>query len=379
LPDFTPDSLNELLVNPKLPGQEKTALIELQKSFENLFGTKNYFLVPSSGSARQSFESVKLIALKKTRVLNSARRFNSFFDAGAGDNWGMVLPDFHVAGLGVIARAHLSGAKIYRAEWPVADLNGWITQNQISYLSLVPAQVYDIVRSQVRAPERIKMIFVGAGALNPLLLEQAQRLEWPIAETFGMTETASMVAVKRDGLFELFPGVEAEVLTDILRLRCNSLLSASVQKINDIVELKSFEDDEWFETTDCAELVQANKFRFLGRKTDYVKILGEGVSLSELRDVLEKSVLMAGQKPSAYELMALEDERAGYRLVLAAEIGAGYADVLNQYNKSCRAFEKIGEVCELAQLPRTPLGKLKRDELERILIESLTKGSYGES
>ena len=143
--------------------------------------------------------------------------------------------------------------------------------------------------------------------------------------------------------------------------------------------MKSYESDGWYETRDAAEMKDARHFRFLGRKDDYVKILGEGVSLSELRDVLAKSALQLGKNPAAFELVSLEDERSGYRLILAVEGGMAFNDVLIQYNKSCRPFEKIGDVFELAQIPRTELGKLKRDELNSIIEESLTKGSYGES
>ena len=377
--DFSAGSPNHLLINPKLAAAEIAVLTELQVHFENLFGASNYFLIPSSGSSRQSFESVKLIALKKVCVLNSARRFNSFFAAGPNDNWGLVLPEFHVAGLGILARAHLAGSTAVKAEWPVSQLAAWLEENRISYMSQVPAQVYDLVQTQQQAPRNFKKIFVGAGALNSVLFEQVQKLGWQIEETFGMTETASMVAVKRAGLYELFPGVEAKVPTDVLQIQCDSLLSASVQKINDVVELKNFENDEWYETRDAAEMNDARHFRFLGRKDEYVKILGEGVSLSELRDVLEKSALLLGENPALFELVSLEDERAGYRLVLAVAGGAAYGDVLIQYNKSCRPFEKIGDVFELAQIPRTALGKLKRDELNSIIKESLTKGTYGES
>ncbi len=134
--DFTLESPNHLLINPKLAEAEKFVLTELQAHFEKLFGNSNYFLIPSSGSSRQSFESVKLIALKKVSVLNSARRFNSYFGAGPSDNWGLVLPEFHVAGLGILARAHLAGAKVLKAEWPVLKLGAWLEDNKISYMSL---------------------------------------------------------------------------------------------------------------------------------------------------------------------------------------------------------------------------------------------------
>ena len=36
-----------------------------------------------------------------------------------------------------------------------------------------------------------------------MLNEQIVKLGWPVSETFGMTETSSMVALKKNDLFEL--------------------------------------------------------------------------------------------------------------------------------------------------------------------------------
>ena len=368
--NFALNSTNELLLNPRLSLAEKTTLQMLQQEFEKLFGPKNYFLIPSSGSSQKTNESVKLIALLKANVLNSARRFNSYFKTGSTDHWALVLPEFHVAGVGVMARAHLAGAKVFSSVWPVPGLSQFLGENGISYMSLVPGQVHEIVRAQEKAPPGFKKIFVGAGTLNEELRLKTEKLGWTLAETYGMTETASMIAVKERDQFKLLPGVEVKIENDVLCIQCDSLLSASVQKIDELILLTNFENEPWYETQDCAELTNSRHLRFLGRKTDYIKILGEGVSLNELRAVLDK-IVGSTQK---FELLALEDERAGYKLVLVFEEGVSPAEaqnVLNQYNLSCRPYEKIGEVAEVGRIPRTALGKLKSDELKSIIKKSL--------
>ena len=50
----------------------------------------------------------KWIAVSKQAILASASAVNAHLESGPGDHWLLALPDFHVGGMGVFARAQLA-------------------------------------------------------------------------------------------------------------------------------------------------------------------------------------------------------------------------------------------------------------------------------
>lgn len=381
---FQTEVENQLLINPRISPEEKQVLLQLQLAFEQQYGIKGFFLVPSSGSSQKKNESVKLIALSRQSILNSAQRFNQYFQSKRHESWGLVLPEFHVAGLGVYARASLVGASVFVSEWNVQQLSTWVNENKISYISMVPTQIYDIVKLNLACMASIKKVFVGAGVLSPELKTQAIALGWPIVETYGMTETSSMIAVReKTEAFVVLPDVEVQV-EDTLQIRCSSLLTASIQKRDDNIIVRSFQTDEWLLTEDRATLVVEpfsgqKQITLLGRRGDYVKILGEGVSLPELRLRLEQLAQSLGGSTDSVALVALDDERRGYELVLVVDskLQLQIEQLKVLYNDSVRPYERIDRIYYLEQLPRTDLGKLKVEEVKSIIISKANEGDYG--
>lgn len=377
--NFDLNSKNQTLINPKLSEQEKQVILQLQEEFEKEFGAYDYVLVPSSGSSKKIGQSIKLIALQISRVLNSANRVNHYLKATDQDHWGLVLPEFHVAGIGVLARAYLMQSKVFKFDWSAQSLVQNLEKNKISYLSLVPAQVFDLIQSEVKAPSGLKTVFVGGGALT---LEQRKLilgLGWPVVETYGMTETSSMIAVreKDNDLFHLLNNVYVKAEEKKLSIRCDSLLTATIQKNDNKIEIKYFDENSWFESEDQVDLINMNSavyLRFLGRDQDYLKILGEGVSLAELRTLLSRIVMNYKLSVLSFEIVDLDDARAGTRLFLAAEENVNsdlVEKVFQDFNRQCRAYEKLKQVVVVQKIPRTDLGKLKFENLKALVVELL--------
>jgi len=368
---------NQLLVNPRISLEEKNVFEELQQHFEKEFGHEGFLFVPSSGSSKGEQESTKLIVLSRAAVANSAERFNQYFRASEKENWGLVLPTFHVAGLSVLARANLAKARVFSADWLVSQMKDWLEQNQIAFLSLVPTQVHDLVQKQIRGNAFIKKVFVGGGALNETLREKFVGLGWPLVETYGMTETCSMIAVKEGKLaFKVMPGVEIFVEDDLLRVKCNSSAHSSIQKKNGKIEIVHF-DAGWIRTEDRVKLEKKNEdlyIQFLGRASDYVKILGEGVSLLELCEKLDKVAIEFSVSSRHKWLMALPDARQEniIALVIEKSVSAELADRLVQrFNQVVRGYEKIHKIVSVDQIPLSDLGKVKANQLKDIVMKIL--------
>lgn len=363
--DWNLNSENQLLINPKTTQDEKNILFELSEFFRTEVSKDGYFLIPSSGSSKSIDESVKLIALKKSAVLNSARRVNEQFGLGDEMNWGCVLPTFHVGGLGILARAYLAKSQVFFADWKILLSEGmfikWINQNNIQLLSLVPAQIFDLVKKNIQCPKSIQRVFVGGSELPVVVAETAQKIDWPLVQTYGMTETASMVAYKDDHTkkeFELMDGVRFEKTNEGTLITCDSLASYSLQKMKNKIQIKSFESA--LQISDQIS-VHESKIQFLGRSDDKIQILSETVSLSELRSRLHSLVIEIGGDIEIYALVAVPDQRSGHKLVIVTE--AQNSQVLEKFNSVVRPYERAQALVHVLKIPKTDLGKVKYAEL----------------
>ncbi len=371
---FSLDEPNQLLLNPRFSEHEKLVLNELKKIFETEFGLTGYFLIASSGSSKKITDSAKLVALSVQSVLNSAERVNNYLRADSRRHWGQVLPDYHVAGLGIKARAFLAQAKIFEFSWAFSDVVLQIEKNKISYISLVPAQIFDLVENKVSSPLVLQKVFVGGGVLSQELRLKIISLGWPVVETYGMTETSSMIAIRdKTNFFEVLPGVQIKNEAAHLYVRCNSVPAAILQKKKDLTFLQKIETEAWLQTEDVVNIVNSSSFELIGRSSDYIKILGEGVSLAELKDQLSIILTQYGISSKCVEIVALSDSRRGFYLVLVFEknIDINIVNaVFNEFNLKVRPFEKLLKYVCIDSIPRTDLGKLKIDELKSILNQS---------
>lgn len=384
---FHPKIANQLLLNNRLPESEKATLEELKSYFSLHFSSEGYYLIASSGSAKKTDESVKLVALSIEALLNSAERVNKEFKINNSDIWGQVLPSFHVAGLGVQVRSHLSGSRVVESNWEKNTFFDWVSEARITLTSLVPAQIFDLYDLRVNCPKSLRAVFVGAGVLEKKIKEDMCTRGWPLIECYGMTETSSMIAVRRPGekYYKLLDGVSVRVdQRSCLAVRCNSLMSASVQKVENEIILRPFEES-FLQTDDMVKVLDEDGVSclidFVGRAGDYVKINGEGVSLTELKTRLDGLVISRGLKPQMFELIEQPEPRSGYQIFLIYEKAAGpvVLELVEEFNSTCRPYEKIYHTLAVEHFPRTELAKLKKNELQAMISEILQGGNNGET
>lgn len=325
---------SHLLLNPRMPAEERERLIVPDLS--------GHVFVTTSGSTGV----VKLVAISKAAILASAAAVNGYFCVTRFDVFGAVLPPFHVGGLGIYARAHLSGAHVLAMEWEPHAFAG----SDATIASLVPAQVHDLVRLRLRPQPSMRAILVGGAAFDPDLASRARALGWPVHASYGMSECASTIAIGEP--LELLPHLEARIdADDRLALRGASLFTGYVE---DGV-LTDPKVDGWFISEDCAAL-DGRTLVITGRPSDFVKIGGESVDLRRLDRILASITADAA-------LFAAPDERLGHVIHLAVTRDDPRA--IDEFNARVLPFERARAVHRVDEIPRSPLGKLLRRELEK--------------
>lgn len=146
----------------------------------------------------------KTIRLSKSMVRESAARTISFFKITSDSNLHLPLSADYIAGKMMIVRALESGAKL---TWePPSNRILRSHSSPISLLAVVPSQLEDLIKRADTLP-KIENIIVGGSPLNSRLvaLTSEQKIASNIYETYGMTETASHIALRKiDGNREAF-------------------------------------------------------------------------------------------------------------------------------------------------------------------------------
>lgn len=363
--DFESSS-TEVLLNPRLPDEERERLTSIVRELPPLAG---HVWVTTSGSSG----SIKLVALSKEALVASAAAVNLHIEALARDVWCCPLPEFHVGGLGIHARARLAANRVVPlGAWSARAFVSLSTEEGVTLSALVPAQVADLVSARLAAPSRMRAIVIGGGALAPPLYDEARALGWPILPSYGMTEACSQVATAsvaslsetRFPELELLSHLDVRLVEGKLAVRGASLLTGYAIGDNDRARFVDPKMDGWFVSEDAAGLSNEGGrtiIRPLGRTSDFIKIGGESASLTRLQEIAERAATAFGVDAAA---IAVPDARLGMVIHLAVSDATLASKVRRGFDEAVLPFERARAV-HVVDIPRSPLGKLQREELRR--------------
>lgn len=350
---------NHVFFNPRLPQE---AIQDLEKL--PLKDLKGHIFIASSGTSG----SLKWIALSKEAFLASAAAVNNFLCATSQDCWINPLPEFHVGGLSIFARAYLNGAKVCALEskWNPHQFCCFAEENKGTIASLVPTQVYDLVQAKLQAPPSLRALIVGGGSLSPALYQKGRELNWPLLPSYGLTECASQVATAKPESMDLhlLPHIQADTTADgRLKIKSKALLTGYVTFNKGQPLWHNPKVDGWLITEDMVELA-TNRITPLGRADDIIKICGEKVSVKKLEDLLI-SVCLDLNIPLEATLQVLPDERLEYaiHLFLHKDLVSHSNLITETFQTRALPFEKIRFVHLVDCLPRTALGKIRKKEI----------------
>lgn len=277
------------------------------------------------------------------------------------DRWLCVLPPFHVGGLAILLRSAIYGtAAVLHERFDPDAAASAIAAGHATLVSLVPTMLGRLRVAGLGHAPALRAMLVGGGPMPGELLDWARGAGLPVVLTYGMTETASQVAVCPIGeeggdggtAGRPLPGAELEIAAG--RGGVGEILVRGP-----MVAPGALAEDGWLHTGDRGSIDGAGRLRVEGRLDGLIVTGGENVSAEEVEDALlaHPAVIDAG--------VVGHPDREWGRAVTAYVVapGAEPGDLEAHCHARLAPFKVPKRIHLVDTLPRNAAGKLVRRRL----------------
>lgn len=325
----------------------------------------------------------KPVRLTRDQMAASARATGAALGLTAGMSALVCLPVRYIAGRMMLVRGFVLGLKLVVVEPsadPLAalpdDLADDLADNlAIDLAAFVPLQMQTLLDRALlahndscfpddtahafrnrRRLEAMHAILVGGAPVTPALATQIRQLDVPVYHTYGMTETATHVALRRlngaaaSAAFAPLPSVVTGVDARGCLHLCGPMTGGAVIQTNDLVELHA-----------------GGAFVWVGRWDNVINSGGVKVSVESVEAGIEG---LAAEQPELglarrrYFIAGLPDARLGQVVTLIIEGGALSEDQAAQLHWALsQALPRHHAPRAIRYAPRfveTPTGKIDR-------------------
>jgi len=314
------------------------------------------YALESSGSRNSKVFIHCLSSIEK-----ACEAFFKTFKMDGKDRWGLCLSTAHVAGFSVLTRSYFGKLKEPHVfSWSKEFLISEIEKNNVSILSLVPTQIFDLVKMRLQPPKCLRMVFVGGAKLSSELREEASKLGWPLVDCYGSTETFAQMSYSLDGkALRAFDGWSLKLLEDgELSILGPGLFIGQIRE-----GVYRSRTGEWFKTGDLAE-VNEDKFLIRGKKAGLVKIKGSYFDFNKLKLDFQNFLIKKSIDPSRCFLACLAEKRDGVGIYIISTSSHLDSTIIE-------SFSEIRGVFYLESVERSALGKIKLSSLSNVLQKTV--------
>ncbi|VBB47108.1 AMP-dependent synthetase and ligase [uncultured Paludibacter sp.] len=267
---------------------------EIYSFLKNWFDDTEVVTLHTSGSTG----TPKEIHLSKETMRNSARMTNHFFDLNSTKTALLCLPASYIAGKMMLVRAILGSFNLIITEPKANPFEN--LKISIDFTAITPYQLQHSIESLKNA--EVKNIIVGGGQITPQLEEKISEIPTLMYETYGMTETASHIALRK---------INGERKSEFFTV----LEGVSIRKDENnclIINAPHLSRNE-IHTNDLVEIADEKTFRWLGRMDNVINSGG----IKIFPEQIEKKI--ATLIPFRYFISSLPDESLGNKVVLIIE------------------------------------------------------------
>ncbi|MDX5481952.1 MAG: AMP-binding protein [Hymenobacteraceae bacterium] len=264
------------------------------------------FPIQTSGSTG----TPKTITLTRQQMEASAQRTVKLLQLQKGDCTLVCLNTEYIAGMMMLVRGFLADLKMIIVE-PISNPLTLISREEkIDFASFVPMQLQIILQEMPEALPQLnnmKGILVGGAPVSPTLQREMQRVQAPIYHTYGMTETASHIALRR------LNGPQAAEYYEVL-----NNIEIGLDKRGCLTIKGDVSNNELLATNDVVELLTPTRFRWIGRVDNTINTGGVKVQMEKVEVAIAEAFMDLADYPR-YFVASQPDELLGEKIVLIME------------------------------------------------------------
>ncbi len=302
----------------------------------------------STGSPRDLY-------MPKNAMVHSALATGEYLGLGEGTRALLCLPARSIAGKMMLVRALVLGWSLELKAPDSNPLEGLI--KPVDFAAMVPMQL----EASLDKPDKISTILVGGAPLSKALLARIPEEGITVYESYGMTETASHIALRK--LCRVPQGEDPA--TVLPPFRALPWVEISTDARGCLSIQTSYLPENPLVTNDLVALETEETFRWLGRIDNVVNSGGVKLIPEQLESKLSPFIA------EPFFLAGMPDDTLGEKLVLLVQ-GAGEDSLLEHIRKAAGMgkYEVPREVYFLEEFIRTPTGKINRPETLKILYNA---------
>ncbi len=293
------------------------------------------------------------VTLTRQQLAASARRTGDYFDLGPGERALVGLNCEFIGGKMMLVRGLERNMHLTIVE-PVADPFERVAADAaFDFAAFVPLQLRAMLAAgRADRLNQMQAVLVGSAGVEPGLLAAIAQLTVPVYLTYGMTETASHVALRRlNGPqatlhYRMLPGLH-------LGQDARGCLTVRGDVTNDALVV----------TNDHIELLDEHTFDWLGRADFVINSGGVKVQAEKVELVLDVALAEIGQSRRAF-VAGQPDERLGQAVTAYVEgpplSKAQQQELLGLLRARLGKYEVPKALKFLPKFQQTASGKLDR-------------------
>ncbi len=332
--------------------------------------------------------------LTQNNLFFNAVNSTHMHDLVSGDRVLTTLPLFHVGGLNIqtLPALHAGATVMLHPKFDADATFDAIRDFRPTLTVLVPTQIRVLIdhpRWATADLSSLRCITTGSSVVPEALIRQVQDRGIPLIQVYGSTETGPLAAFQRidDAKVKLgSAGREAiHCSVRVVDLDGADLPSGTSGEIlvkgpnvtggywNDTRATAQALRDGWFCTGDVGHFDEDGYLYVDGRKKDMIISGGENIYpaalesiLAECPRILEAAVVGRPDDFWGEEVVAV---------VVPRDASLTAADVLNLFAGRVARYKHPRDVVFVDRLPRNALGKLRKDEIRRMLPKAMETGS----
>ncbi len=299
---------------------------------------KSYIKVHTSGSTGKPKE----FNLNKQAMVNSSIATGNYLKLKPGNTALHCLPSNYIAGKMMLVRALVLGLDMDLVEptsQPIFDYD-----KVYNFTAMLPMQL----QSTLKYLHNIKIIIVGGSSVSKHLIDLTQSIKTKVYATYGMTETASHIALKplnnksQEPYFKVLPKIS-------ISQDERGCLVIDAPKVS----------EEKVVTNDLVKLHSPTEFEWLGRIDNVINSGGVKLFPEQIEEKLK------GKIPHQFFVASMPDSLFGEELIIVLESDTDALDtsVFEDLDK----FETPKHIYNVPKFKMTNTGKIKRSETLKLI------------